>query len=1159
VYEALRDGAGEPVALKVLTGLSAGDRARAEREAAIAASLDHPAITRLLEHGAHAADTVFLAMELLRGRTLAQRLEGGALVIHDALAVTAQVLDALGAAHARGLIHRDVKPANIFLVDDDVARVKVLDFGLARAISASRVTTPGRILGTPAYMSPEQVRGDARLDARADLWSVGAVLFEMLSGSAPFGHGAALTTLFQIAFSAPQRLADLAPALPPHLVAVVERALARDPAARFADADAFRRALQAVPSDAPGGSLPPRASQPEVRLLCVVLAAQVRDRRLTERLVADLDARTLGTADGLLAVFGLSAWRGDEPQRAVALARAAALAATSVSVLTTHAITTGDAVPQGLLDDAFRALPPVGVSLDDTTASLLRATVRTAVDADGRRLLDDSPQPHRGAEPRAPFVGRAVERALLLDAVTRAVEGSCATAVCVLGGRGSGRTRLLDAAAISLRASGSSAVLLRARCEVDRRESPFAALREALRNDLHPGLDALLLTPARSSDPQAAFDRARADLAALLSRIGERGPVVLVIDDAQWLDAASREALRSLVEGASSPLTVWLGADVSARATLQALAPGGTAHELAPLSRADAEALVRALGVSDPDVGRIVERAAGNPAMLDALASSPAGEELPVDVESAVRASLDRLDPDERDFVLRASVFGRVAWSEAAVALGARDRTAALRARGWVVPRARSRLPGCAEFEFRSALVPEVATRLFPREVSIALHRAAAAWLAGQDAVAPEERAAQWDLAGDAAEAARAWVEAAERANRLGATEAAASHCARVLARSEDPALRWRALTARDDAMQLSGDRAAQRAGLDAMTALAGSLGEDAREELRWRWLHHARMVGDDALAARHAEGGGGRSKGACAAETELALFAADRGRLPAARVHADRAVALASGLTDPWVRARAAHALAYVLVEEGTDLDAGIARYVEAAEGYRRAGDLRREAITLVNRGATFATLGRLADALDCLELAIEHGRAVGNHRSVAVALENRGAVHRMLGDLDAAEADLAQSLARAEALRFRRLIEAAQVERAPTLRDRRDAVWPLLAEPSPHRDAALAACLRAAHALGEPVDALLAQATERCGASPPPLTLIELCAACFEVAPGDDRRDLYRRAVEAHLAGLAGAEARAVSLRGVERRFDVPQGLLPGAAGVDRSGARW
>ena len=168
VYEVLRDGDAEPVALKVLTGLSAGDRARAEREAAIAASLDHPAITRLLEHGAHAPDAFFLAMELLRGRTLAQRLEAGALPVADAVAVTSQVLDALGHAHARGLIHRDIKPANIFLVGDDVARVKVLDFGLARAMNASRVTTPGRILGTPAYMSPEQVRGDASLDARSD-------------------------------------------------------------------------------------------------------------------------------------------------------------------------------------------------------------------------------------------------------------------------------------------------------------------------------------------------------------------------------------------------------------------------------------------------------------------------------------------------------------------------------------------------------------------------------------------------------------------------------------------------------------------------------------------------------------------------------------------------------------------------------------------------------------------------------------------------------------------------------------------------------------------------------------------------------------------------------------------------------------------------------
>ena len=818
VYAAARDGSPAPVALKLLTGLSAADRARAEREAAIAASLDHPAIARQLEHGIIEPDTVFLAMELLSGCTLAQRLDRGPLDVSDALVVARQVLDALEHAHARGLIHRDIKPANVFLVDGDPARVKVLDFGLARALDGSRVTTPGRLLGTPAYMSPEQVRGDPPLDARTDVWSTGAVLFEALSGHTPFGLASPLTTLFQVAFSAPRRLDELAPQLPPALVAVVDRALARDPDARLRDARSFRAALDALDLHAPARAAPPRAAQPEVRLLSVVLASGVRDRRLAERLVVDLDARTLSPADGLLAVFGLTGWRGDEPQRAVAFARAASLAAGSVAVLTTHAITTGDAIPQGLLEDAFRALPTQGVSVDDTTASLLRGVVATRT-ADGRRLLVDAPVDAPAGDARTPFVGRALERAMLVDAVERAADASAVTAVVVLGARGMGRTRLLDAALVALRERVPSAVVLRTRCEIDRRESPFASLREALRNDVHPGLDTLLLTPARSSDPQAAFDRARADLDALLSRLADRGPVVLAIDDAQWLDPASREVLRSLVDSVRAPLTLWLSADPSARGALQSIAPSGTVHELGPLGRADAEAMARALR-GDDAVPRIVERAAGIPMLIEALAAAPSDAELPVDVESAVRASLDRLDPEERDFVLRASVFGRVAWTEAAVELGASDRTGALRAKGWIAPRPRSRLQGAAEFEFRSALVPEVARTVFPSVDRAELHRRAAVWLAGFPDAAPEECAAQWDLAGDPEAAACAWVDAAARANRLGAMEAASAHCERVLARTLDPRLRWRALASRDDALQLNGDRALQRAGLDAMGAL---------------------------------------------------------------------------------------------------------------------------------------------------------------------------------------------------------------------------------------------------------------------------------------------------------------------------------------------------
>lgn len=1162
VYVATREGDPTPVALKLLVGLSAADRARAEREATLAASLDHPAVARIFEHGPCGSDSVYLAMELLTGATLAQRLNDGPLAVADALALARRVLDALEHAHERGLIHRDVKPANLFLVDGDPARAKVLDFGLARAIDGSRVTTPGRVLGTPAYMSPEQVRGDRSLDARADLWAVGAVLFESLSGYTPFGLGSPLATLFQVAFSAPRRLDELAPRLPPSLVGVVDRALSRDPEARFRDARAMRDALASV--DAVGARSAPRAvaAHPEVRLLSVVLAAGVRDARLLERLVSDLDARALATADGLLAVFGLTGWRGDEPRRAVAFARAASLAAASLAVLTTHAITAGDAVPQEVLERAFLALPDEGVSLDDTTASLLRGVVSITLSPSGLRLLDDTPAPPPRVEHRSPFVGRSLERAMLVDAVERAAETSSASSVLVLGARGMGRTRLLDAALDALRERVPAAVVLRARCEPDRRESPFAALREALRDDARGGLDQVLLTPTRSSDPQAAFDRARADLDALFTRLAARGPVLLVLDDAQWLDPASRELLRSLLESATAPITLWLAAETRSRVVLQTIAPGATVRELAPLPRADAEALVAAARGGDLDgTARVVERGAGNPMLLEALAAVPADAELPVDVESAVRASLDRLDEDEREFVLHASVLGRVAWTEAALELGVADRSASLRAKGWITPRQRSRLEGTTEFEFRSALVPEVARGVFPAEARAALHRRAAVWLGKFSDAAPEERATQWDLADAPDEAARAWVEAAARANRLGATEAASTYCERVLARTDDPSLRWAALTSRDDALQLNGDRSLQRKGIDALGALAEVLGGESHAELRWRRLHHARMVGDEALAAANAPPEGEASRWSCAAHTELALFEADRARLAAARRHADRAVALADHLDDPWGRARAAHALAYVLVEEGADLDAGLARYAQAAAGYRRAGDLRREAVTQVNRGATFAALGRFADALDCLDLAIERARAVGNHRSVAVAMENRGAVRRMLGDLDAADEDLADALARADTLRHRRLSEAARVERLylalarpdEALRARRDAVLPLLDEPdaAPHHDAALASCLRAAHALGEPTADLVTRALARCEPSAAPLARLELRAALFAVQAAEEDAAAFQRALDAQLATARDEDDRGVRRRGIYRRFVVAEPLRARAEG--------
>ena len=216
--------------------------ARFRQEAQAAGRCMHPNIVTIHDFALHDGNP-FLAMEYVQGDSLAAALRRtGRFTPAAAIAVMAQVLDALGAAHALGIVHRDIKPANILLLAD--GRVKVTDFGIAR-IDTAGMTLAGTVLGTPSYMSPEQCRGDP-VDGRSDLFSAGAVLFELLSGERPF-PGRTFTAITQALMDpAPIEPGARLAGQPPALVAVVRRALAKRAEERFASAAAMAAALRAV-------------------------------------------------------------------------------------------------------------------------------------------------------------------------------------------------------------------------------------------------------------------------------------------------------------------------------------------------------------------------------------------------------------------------------------------------------------------------------------------------------------------------------------------------------------------------------------------------------------------------------------------------------------------------------------------------------------------------------------------------------------------------------------------------------------------------------------------------------------------------------------------------------------------------------------------------
>ena len=242
---------GREVAVKVLRAEYADDatfRTRFEGEARHAAALHHPGIASVFDYGV-SNGAPYLVMELVDGKPLSDLLSSGRPVDPDqARQLVAQAADALAVAHAAGVVHRDVKPANLLVTPD--GRLKITDFGIARAVDAVPLTQTGQIVGTPHYLSPEQARGDAATSA-SDVYALGVVLFECLAGRRPFSADTPVATALA---HLQQEVPPLPDTVPAPLAAVVRRALAKDPAQRYADGGQLATALREGDAAVPAGA-----------------------------------------------------------------------------------------------------------------------------------------------------------------------------------------------------------------------------------------------------------------------------------------------------------------------------------------------------------------------------------------------------------------------------------------------------------------------------------------------------------------------------------------------------------------------------------------------------------------------------------------------------------------------------------------------------------------------------------------------------------------------------------------------------------------------------------------------------------------------------------------------------------------------------------------
>jgi eukaryotic-like serine/threonine-protein kinase len=261
VYKAEDSRLGRIVALKFLPPTFSSDseaKARFIHEAKAASSLQHVNVCTIHDIDMSEDGQMFICMDFYDGESLKSKLERGPLEMKVAVALCVQVARGLAKAHEQGIVHRDIKPANIMITNDGIA--KIVDFGLAKLIGQSTLTRTGATLGTFAYMSPEQVRGE-EVDHRTDLWSLGVVLYESLTGGRPFWSDYQQAVFYTILNDEPKPPRQVDPSIPEPLEAIILRALAKEKAERYQSAGELAEDLEQM--QAP----PPAAKRPRARVL----------------------------------------------------------------------------------------------------------------------------------------------------------------------------------------------------------------------------------------------------------------------------------------------------------------------------------------------------------------------------------------------------------------------------------------------------------------------------------------------------------------------------------------------------------------------------------------------------------------------------------------------------------------------------------------------------------------------------------------------------------------------------------------------------------------------------------------------------------------------------------------------------------------------------
>ncbi|MGD0836364.1 MAG: protein kinase [Polyangia bacterium] len=785
VYQAIDRQSGALVALKILHSRATVEQARFDQEARVLAELSHPGVVRYFDHGVTPNGSPYIAMEWLEGETLEDRLGRGNLAQVAAAHVAHLVLDALAAAHSRNIVHRDIKPGNIFLVGWKLSEIRLLDFGIARRVfDSKRLTRKGSTVGTPLYTSPEQARGRADVDGRSDIFSLGCVLYEALTGEPPFSGETPLEVMTKVCAGRVPEISCKRVGLDRRLSTTVHAMLAPDPALRPQSAATLAKefgdlvkALGGIDGENVGkGSYhqPRRDSVSEIEehLSCAMLvtlgacpppggggfsagasgaaaATLSRDgeadrmaklKRLLESRACEMDrladhsllmtAPTVSTAHEQaiqLASAGL-ALREQEPDAKIAIAtgRATFLGRLPVGRLMDRLPTLLDGQLPGrvVIDETTRRLLPERFRSTDASGSLVLLEENLVCSASGRGSGSFPP----------PFLGRERDLATLEAAYDEAVGDRVARAVLLLGPSGFGKSRLVREFMtrrrdVPLVIEGAGTLL-----RVDRR---------------YPTLGPLLASAGIDVQSKSSVLAENALAEVLASRCEDAG-VLLLLEDLQWADSPSLELIDRVLQRLHDKPIMVLGVgrdEVEDRFPGLWTARAVQSLRLRPLVQKHGLALLRYLA---PSISRAVEefilaRWEGNPLFLEEMVASTSQGTLsvPDSVYAMVEGRFESLEPDVRRVLRAASLYGEKSFTvEALLALlGESARKSMAEWMEVMVMRNlidRDVRTGIASYKFRDRLVSDAAYRMMTSADRLLARRLARAWLLGAGRTLPE-------------------------------------------------------------------------------------------------------------------------------------------------------------------------------------------------------------------------------------------------------------------------------------------------------------------------------------------------------------------------------------------------------------------------------------